>query len=250
MLGIGKPKISFDVSAYGKHPAFNDYVSVNIDPPLANALSSWVETGAKLRGNTHESSLIRSFRFWVNGIKKSQVVLGIVKDSSDRLGRTYPLLIMGNAHMKNRNRQWHRIFTRFDPDFRAFEAATAARYEAFNDFETHLLTIRLAPSDSEAKNISTGFSNGMKVWLKKNREKEALSLPVTVLLDRFGSHPVEPTDRGMFKRSIDPPGAVFLGGLPENPMVTLYNRPLKARDFLDLFNGATGNQNNMDNQNQ
>ncbi len=110
MLGIGKQKTGLEVSAYGKHPAFDDYFSVNMNTPLANALSAWIENGIKSNGTADKNKVIRSFRFWVLGIKKEELVLGIVRDSSDRLGRSYPLLIIGSTRMKNRDNQWPSIF--------------------------------------------------------------------------------------------------------------------------------------------
>lgn len=234
MLGIGKQKTGLNLSAYGKHPAFDDYFSVNMNTPLANALSVWIENGTKSDGTADKNKVIRSFRFWVLGIKKEELVLGIIRDSSDRLGRPYPLLIIGSTRMKNRDNQWPSIFSCFEPVFRAFEEMTAARYEIFKEFEASLLKVKFFQPDFE--NSDTVFSKCLMTWFKKEKERRSLALPVSDLLDKFTSHPPASPTRGIFKTDSPLPGAVFLGGLPDNPMVNLYNRPLGTRDFHSLFN--------------
>ncbi len=234
MLGIGKQKTGLDVSAYGKHPAFDDYFSVNMNTPLANALSSWVENGMKSGGAADKNKGIRSFRFWVLGIKKEELILGIVRDSSDRLGRIYPLLIIGRTRMNNRDKQWPLIFSGFEPVFRAFEEMTTARYGAFKEFETSLLRVQSFEANFETSNLN--LSNSLAAWFKKENQKGSWVLPVSELLNQFASHPYEPKKEGIFKKNPPPPGAVFLGGLPDNPMVNMYNRPLGTRDFHRLFN--------------
>jgi type VI secretion system protein VasJ len=254
MLGIGKQKTGIEVSAYGKHPAFDDYFSVNMEPPLANALSSWIESGIKSGGTAGNKKEIRSFRFWVLGIKKEELIVGVVRDSSDRLGRIYPLLIIGKTRLKNRDREWPKIFSGFDPVFRAFEAMTAARYTAFNEFENSLLKVQFYEPDFETSD--TRLSNGMTVWFKHEKGRPSSMLPVSELMDKFASQHHDPQKKKIIKKNLPPPGAVFLGGLPDNPMVNVYNRPLGTRDFQNLFNLrgcdqaglnlSNGHQNNMD----
>lgn len=77
MLGLGRSKSSVEFSAHGKHPAFNDYFSLNIDSPMANALSAWAERGTKLKGDRKTVTLIQSFRFWVRGVNREELVLGV-----------------------------------------------------------------------------------------------------------------------------------------------------------------------------
>jgi len=214
MLGIGRQKLNFELSAHGKHPAFSDYFSLNTDFPLVNALLGWVEKGVKFKTDTKENRMSHSFRFWVRGIKKGELVLGIIRDSSDRLGRPYPLLIMGSGFVKDWEKRWQYIFNSFETVFRAFEDSVASRYESFKEFETKLARINF-PESLSVKESNVGMEQP-----------------------------------GLFSRKADVPGAVFQGGLPENPVLTIYTRPLKTNDFLDLFNISHGEQNSMGGQNQ
>ena len=257
MLGIRERKNKFELSAYGKHPAFSDYFSLNTQSPLVNALSVWVEGGTKRKGN-HDKK-INSFRFWVRGIKKGELALGIIRDSSDHLGRPYPLLIMGVGFVKNWEKRWQYIFSSFGVVFRAFENIGASSYKNFKEFETSLARISFPESlwindpalagetlDSET-NERYGLPEMMMAWFNKDRKKGELALPIAALPGLFASSSgMERKDTGLFGRKTQMPGAAFLGGLPENPVLTIYTRPLKTDDFLNLFTAFHENCNTMD----
>jgi type VI secretion system protein VasJ len=255
MLGIGEKKSKFELSAYGKHPAFSDYFSLNTGSPLVNALSVWVEEGTKRKGNHNKK--VHSFRFWIRGIKKGELALGIIRDSSDHLGRPYPLFIMGVGFVKNWEKRWHHIFSSFGAVFRAFEDVSASRYDSFREFETSLARINFPESlrindpglEGEASdgelNEKFRLPEMMMAWFNKDREKGVLSLPVAALSGGFASTARKTKGGGLFGRKSQIPGAVFWGGLPENPVLTIYSRPLKTDDFCDLFTAFYGNSDTM-----
>ncbi|WP_022665661.1 TagF domain-containing protein [Desulfospira joergensenii] len=237
MLGIKKQTGGFQVSASGKHPAFNDYFSVNVESPLAIALASWVENGMAAKGKTDRTRIPRSFRFWVRGIRKGELSLGILRESSDRMGRIYPLMIMGSLVMNGRDREWQSIFDGFEMVFRNFENMTTTVYDRFNDFEDGLLemTGRGSPPFEE-NGKETDLSRAMGAWFHRDRDQEMMTLPVDQLKKIFSGLPPKKESRGFFRPGPDPPGAAFLGGLPGEPVITIYSRALRTRDFLTLFN--------------
>ncbi len=236
MLGIGGKK-EFQVSACGKHPAFDDYFSVNVDSPMGNALRVWVENGMAVGGKRDPSRIPYSFRFWVRGIKKKEVILGILRDSSDRMGRIYPLMMMGRLFMDERDRQWHHIFSLFENIFREFEGMTAAHYQGFRELENGLCTLAgrsLPPAGGPGD--PDPFSGCIKAWFDRDRQKrEVLTLPVNTMKLEFSDFGPAKESRGFFGPKPVSPGAVFLGGRPENPVVSIYSRALNTRDFLTLF---------------
>lgn len=261
MLGIKKSKQKFELSAHGKHPAFSDYFSLNTSSPLASALSTWVENAVKLTGDIKKNRATHSFRFWMKGINKHELVLGIIRDSSDRMGRSYPLLIMGKGIVKDWEMNWQYIFYSSETVFRAFEDIVASRYESFKEFETKLSRVRFPRVlcvEEKCLDQTPAYSGmgersrlpeAMKDWYKKELEKGALALylPIVTLLDNCASYPMEMKKPGLFRKKTKGPGAVFLGGLPENPGLTIYGRPLKTDDFFHLFNVPHRNNNIMDN---
>ena len=249
MLGIGSSKPNFELVAHGKHPAFDDYFSLNTDSPLAKALSAWVENGAKLNGNNPKNKLIRSYRFWVRGIKKGEIVLGIIRDSSDRMGRFYPLLLLAKGIVKNWEEHWNYIFKRFDTIFRALEEVAASRYENFREFETKLIQIRspevsVTPGPVDKTRGESRLPDKMKDWFEKEGESGVLRLSMATLLNRIEASSGKPARSrwGLFKKKPRVPSVVFQGGLPENPELSIYARPLKTEDFFDLFNIPIGSE--------
>ncbi len=239
MLGIEIRRSKVDVAACGKHPAFSDYIRVNTTLPLVNALTSWVDAGMKSGGmDCKKNGGIHSFRFWIRGVHKKTLIVGIVKDSSDSLGRMYPLLIMGQVYMKDQNRLWPAVFDRFEKVFRAFEEMTAARYDSFKEFETALYDIRFTETDKNFVHGISEFSECLADWALKNGPDDVLFLPMPVFLEQYQSH----TDNGSIEKRggtrVEPPKAVFIGGLPEKPITAIYQRPLRTSDFCMLFDLA------------
>ncbi len=248
MLGLGVPGTVFELAAHGKHPAFDDYFSLNTDSPLAKALSAWIEQGAKLNGNSDGNRLIRSFRFWVRGIKKGELVLGILRDSSDRMGRFYPLLLLAKGIVKDWEDHWNDIFNRFDSLFRTLEEITASRYGNFKEFEIKLRQARFPensdpPGPGEKMGQEPGLPEKMKAWFEKDGKNGVICLSIAGLLKRVDSLSDRPEQAWyrLFKKKPRVPGAVFQGGLPENPILTIYARPLKPEDFFELFNAPLDN---------
>jgi type VI secretion system protein VasJ len=242
MLGIGRAKTGGEFSAYGKHPAFDDFFNLNVGSPLALALSSWVENGAKLAGK--QVSHVHSFRFWMRGIQKDEVVLGLIRDSSDRLGRPYPLLIMGRGILENRDRRWPHIFWAYETVYRAFEELAAFRHEDFKAFETRLARINFIASSSGHDPEVLRMAEIIPAWFRANGKKEWMALPIASLMAGTDSIPLAGEVRGLFRKKPEVPAAVFLGGVPENSVLTIYRRPLKTYDFSKLFDTA-GNSSNM-----
>ncbi len=239
MLGIGRAKTGVEFSAFGKHPAFDDFFNLNIGSPLASALSSWVENGAKLAAN--QDAQVHSFRFWMRGIQRDELVLGLIRDSSDRMGRAYPLLIMGKGIVEDRDRRWQHIFCAYEPVYRAFEELAAFRHEDFKAFETKLFRVSFAASSSRHDSDGSRLADILPAWFRTNGEKEWMALPIASLMTKADSIPRAREDRGMFRKKPEVPAAVFLGGVPENSVLTIYRRPLNTYDFSRLFNTARSN---------
>lgn len=239
MLGIGRRWSKPEVAVCGKHPAFSDYIRVNSTLPLANALASWVDAGMKSGGvDLKNARGIHSYRFWTRSSHKQTLIVGIVKDSSDSLGRIYPLLITGQVLMKDMHRKWRAIFDRFEQVFRSFEEMTTARYDSFKEFETALSDVRFPDTDHETFCALSAFSDCLAAWCLTNGDNENLILPMPVFLEKYQSHAVNNPDQRSGGAWTEPPKAVFIGGLPEKPITAIYQRPLRTGDFCRLFDLA------------
>jgi type VI secretion system ImpM family protein len=236
MLGIGRRRLKPDIAAFGKHPAFSDYIRVNTALSMFNALTSWVDAGMKSGGaDLIKAGSIHSFRFWTRGGHKKTLMAGIVKSSSDSMGRIYPLLITGQVAMNDFHRQWHRVFDRFKNMFRTFEDMGAARYDRFTEFETALSEVRLPDIHNKCFDESSEFSTSLAVWSLKSGADDALILPVPVFLKQYESHTDNSSVQTKRVPRCEPPKAVFIGGLPEKPITAIFQRPLRTTDFCRLL---------------
>ena len=246
MLGIGKNKKKIQVAAHGKHPAFNDYFSLNMDFPMASALASWVEKGTGLK-KTHDNSSIHAFRFWVRGIKKGELIFGVIRDSSDNMGRVYPLIIMAKVFVKDWEKRWNYILSGFETIFRTFEDITASRYENFREFETRMARVvsrelaRVKDSgmewqyDYKTLDERSRLPGIMLAWFNENSVNKAMTIQVAALSNGFASNTSHGKPQGVSGNKKEIPGAVFLGGLPDSPCLSIFSRPLRAEDFTNLF---------------
>lgn len=232
MLGLGHKNIPWQWSASGKHPAFGDFIDLNVKNPVVKALSAWIDRGMAINNQQGPSNRFFSYRFWTRGCKKHSLVCGIVRSSSDNLGRSYPLLLMGNGNLRNWEKQWNDIFQVFDPMFREFEEIALRRFDSFKTFEERLYKISFSPRDLPPpgslpldNNDFLRSQNVLKTnFLNQDRYTIALGKENTLFQKdlKAGSLPI----------------ATFMGGAPEAPMLTVYKRPLAPNDFSDLFSGC------------
>ena len=144
MLGLGRTP-PWQWSAAGKHPAFSDFLLHNLEGPMVKALASWADRGMALRSQDQPSNRFFSYRFWTRGGKKNTLVCGIVRNSSDALGRPYPLLLMGSGTVRGWEKKWATTFQAFDPMLREFEQMALRRFDTFKTFEKQLQAIPFNP---------------------------------------------------------------------------------------------------------
>ena len=87
-------------AAVGKHPVAADYIRLGNSTSLLDAVADWVAKGydelLRMDGRSQDS---HSWRFWLRGVKKDTLICGLCRDSSDRIGRPYPLMIMGEGRL-------------------------------------------------------------------------------------------------------------------------------------------------------
>lgn len=84
----------------GKHPGYGDFLQTNVDEPLAEAISGWLDhTLSALRDAQGQGWApfwdgAQDLRFWVGRAVLGRTVVGILRPSADRVGRRYPLVIL------------------------------------------------------------------------------------------------------------------------------------------------------------
>lgn len=86
----------------GKHPGLKDYFQLGPNLPMVAALADWIEKGYRgVAGARTLASNLLSWRFWAAGPDRNTLLCGILRDSSDSVGRPYPLLVAGSGPLPN-----------------------------------------------------------------------------------------------------------------------------------------------------
>ncbi|MDH4206598.1 MAG: TagF domain-containing protein, partial [Desulfobacteraceae bacterium] len=140
MLGLGKLKNTWDWAACGKHPVARDYLRFGLTTSLLVAFESWFEKGYQIRSQRSIQSE-NSWRFWAKGLKKGNLVCGVGKDSSDSIGRQYPLLIMGDGFLEGWEEDWNLLHYVFEKTWDQMEDISSRRYDDLKDLENEVCNI-------------------------------------------------------------------------------------------------------------
>ena len=100
------------------------------------AFCEWVEKGFNaFHSKALFSSNPRSWRFWARGPKKDMLICGLAKDSSDSVGRPFPLLIAGIGLLKGWGEAWDLLPYACEETWSHMEYLSAKRFGDFKEFE-------------------------------------------------------------------------------------------------------------------
>ncbi len=248
MLGLRKPKNTWSWAACGKHPVAKDYFKVNLNSPLLLAFESWVEKGFLVLSNQSVSARrMYSWRFWAKGIKKGSLICGVGKDSSDSIGRPYPLLVMGDGAIDGWEAHWDLLNHAFEKTWDQIEYISTKRFDDLRGLENEVCALRNPGIDwAELQSQQKDLNDPKPLSHELNTDEirrvtDCLSSEMEALIP-LESHPGEDPSAvarqwgSMLKtyRSAVP-NAVFMGGVPEKHFLAVFNRPLKADDFVRLW---------------
>ncbi|OCX58184.1 type VI secretion-associated protein [Thioclava sp. SK-1] len=91
------------IGVFGKHPAYGDFLRAGVSDPIVEAMMQWLDpTLAQLRddlGNDWAAfwDQAQPVRFWIGRGVFGKTLAGIMVASHDRVGRRYPLVLMGEG---------------------------------------------------------------------------------------------------------------------------------------------------------
>ena len=241
MLGLIKPNSSWSWAAYGKHTAAKDFFRVGQDSPVMRSFSNWVEEGYRnLVPNGKNNLNPISWRFWAKGAVKETLICGLIKDSSDSIGRQYPLLIIGSGLLKNWEEQWDILPFACEKTWNQIEYISAQRFSDLKKLESEIQGIRQPCSgwsELKAKSEEAISNNPEKfpdtqVFLSGESES-------FIPLDQKDCH-----DQGtliscwhhlFMSHDKTVPIVTFMGGTFEKGFLAFFKRPLATADFIRLW---------------
>jgi type VI secretion system ImpM family protein len=119
----------WDWFVWGKHPGIPDFICVGTQTPLFQRFTKWVDTGfSRIEPMLKIKYRHCSWRFWTRGAS-DEVVCGLVRNSCDSYGRSFPLIFLGTGHLQNWRRNRSLLPFAFEAVWKRFEYVAAARCE-------------------------------------------------------------------------------------------------------------------------
>ena len=256
-----KPKNTWQWTICGKHPVVKDYFQSGSDSTLLMAFCNWMDKGYRLLKDRRliDPARLVSWRFWAKGIEENLIVCGIVKDSSDRIGRYYPIMFTGSGLLDDWKNQLDLLPFALEKIWNQMDYLCSKRYNNYKNFKEEMFSIR-SPEPSWqnfAQNRqelyeSSASSNVVVPWdIGKFRQKISQLTQVPRLYAYI--------DQGMaantlitlglwhtlLKDSLNHvPNSVFIGGTGDVIYLAVFINSLNANDFVELWSDSNFELNN------
>lgn len=251
-------------AAFGKHPAAKDYFRLGEESTFVTGLFSWVENGYQLlTTKENDAPDFCSWRFWAREAGKNTLVCGVVRVSSDSLGRPYPLVIMGSGPLGNWQDNWDLLPLGAERTWRQIEYIASNLFADFKKLEEEIRTIRSpdanwpelalkrkelnfmgSPNDPyasffdlrELKKTATTNAGKQEVFISLDRgscDDKIMHVSLWHLLSKEAAN-------NSF------PNAIFMGGTLDKTYLSIFKRAIKPSDFVQLWSAASvGSGENM-----
>ncbi|MBT8341148.1 MAG: type VI secretion system-associated protein TagF [Desulfatitalea sp.] len=242
MLGLSRKSNTWQWNAVGKHPAAADYINVKGGTPLMEAVGDWMTKGYHelLQEDRASGQETHSWRFWLRGAKKGRIICGLGRDSSDRIGRPFPLLIIGEGELKGWEKSWEALPSGLNLTWERIERMASQRYDDLKALVRAIDAI-VPPNDANADSAIEGISPDQGVLgdrFSACRDDLAKTGRALIPLNAGGSDPAVAAAQWHARLKAccpDIPRAVFLGGTPQRTYLAVIQQPLSTADFMRLW---------------
>ncbi len=227
----------------GKQPSFRDFIHVGIPGPLGQALEGWVRKGYAgwlEHGGSHNGPV--SWRFWTMGPSGSKLAWGLLRDSSDSMGRPHPLLLLASCNVRAWQNAWERLPPVLEESWRSMEQVATKRFRSADELQQDLRA--LASISGKAVSGPGKFSassvmeaDELKSAAGELKKQDGQVVKILLSAGAKGSVPDKLTSWHVFlkQRMGKRPTAVFAGGPADSPFLYFFYRPLLTGDFQDLW---------------
>jgi len=250
MLGIKKKK--WEWSIFGKHPAVNDFIKIGSKDKDLSLFYQWVQNCYdKIRPEIHKDHKIHSWRFWVKSPAKGHLICGLVRDSCDKVGRSYPILIIGTGHLPGWEKNWDLLPFSCEKTWMQIESISTMRTSGIQDFQESLVLINKPISDWEKLKDKRGNpytindnnnNNSTSAWnlddiecLAQSKINEEYFIEPIKLISLEHSFIMIEKWHYILKKFNHKPGSIFMGGISDKLYIAVFNRSLKSDDFNQLW---------------
>ncbi len=132
MFGLRRKKGGWTPYLWGKHPSFRDFVETGSPGIMAQALRQWMDRSfaASASAMKEQGFSGTCWRFLIRGRGSNDAAFGLVKESSDAIGRPYPLLLVMEGALEGLSGQIVQVLKRLEPAWMAMEQVAAGSYRS------------------------------------------------------------------------------------------------------------------------
>jgi type VI secretion system protein VasJ len=253
---LGSVKQTWHWIGSGKHPAAGDYFKVGDFTPILAAIADWLEKGfqcflEKEKRNIPDTHWHNSWRFWVRSPKPDHIVAGVVRDSSDSLGRPFPFLVAGTGPLKKCQDRWEMLPFACEPVWAQMEYLGTGQYEGVQQLGERVDRIHPPTRDwSRAQERPGVHGQGEAEGEHPHTEQEiqkiedhvaaVQDLPGFIVSMELMASADPLTVAGLWHRILKDklagfPNALFMGGVPEKTCLAVFQRSLAPPDFIKLW---------------
>jgi type VI secretion system ImpM family protein len=223
--------------AWGKHPGIADFICAGDPTPLFQSFTQWVDNGfSRISPQSPLRTRHRSWRFWTRGMAM-EVVCGLVRNSSDSYGRSFPLLYLGAGELDQWPANCSLMPFAMESAWKGLEYVSAARYQDLDQLKDALQLI-VPPEPTWHRYLQRVYDAPTlynDVTFDEHREgqrrlfridcKSPENLPRTLV---FCSNVLS-------RRPYESPMAVFIGETGGRITVAVMHATLQASDFTWLW---------------
>lgn len=239
-------------AAFGKHPVASDFFRFGEDIPLTKGFSDWVKKGYEtLTSKKNGSPVVYAWRFWVRSPQKGSIACGVIRDSSDSLGRPYPLLIIGTGPLPDWEANWDFLPFACEGTWNQIEYLSSLVANDFKRLEADVYRIKPPQpdwSDFDGKRRSLGShgpnsnTNDLSSNLRDMEEKASSASDRAELIVHLDQNPLNDQFAQVSlwhyllkNHTKAAPYSIFMGGTVERVYLALFRRALTTGDFVQLW---------------
>jgi len=255
MLGKVKPKAGWIWHADGKHPAAKDFLKIGNREPLLQAVIDWASAGFRQMTAGRKSVFDgNSWRFWTGGNRRSHIICGVMRDSCDSFGRSFPLTILGTGPLKDWDTHWDLLPLALDKTWQQIEYLATKRHLDFSQLENEVHTVPIPTNNWAEFDPNEHMPGHVPAFGQPAELNSAGGSHITPggkdpLLEIIPLNSFSQDDPPLQiarlqavskKRLPHAPNAVFVGGIPEKSWLVMFKRPLRQSDFTKLWSLSEG----------
>lgn len=233
-------------SAFGKHPSSRDYFRLGEDHFLIKGFSDWVENGYQiLISKKNDHPLPCAWRFWARGSQKENLVCGLIRDSSDSLGRPFPLLLIGTGPLKDCEKHWDLLPFAFEGAWSQMERLSTRIFPDLQHLGEEIERINppqpnwseLASPDE--KNFSTDIQT-LKDRIRIMAKKDEIFIPFNETFMKDSLKWIHLYHSSLKTHRSEIVTTSFMGGTSTKTWLVFFRRPLVTEDFVRLWSAIQG----------